>query len=64
MNQDYSDIIHGVSQLLFQAIKERELNLAENVSQLDGELHKVLEAVSKVSKRSSSALKTLFINWL
>ncbi|AFZ17211.1 hypothetical protein [Allocoleopsis franciscana] len=30
MNQDYTDIIQQVSQVLFQAIKQRELNLAQN----------------------------------
>lgn len=45
MNQDYSDIIQQISQLLFQAIKERELNLAENLSQLDGELGKHLRVI-------------------
>ncbi|MFB2983662.1 hypothetical protein [Microseira sp. BLCC-F43] len=45
MNQDYSDIIQQVSQLLFQAIKDRELNLAVNLSQLDGELGKHLREI-------------------
>jgi hypothetical protein len=35
MNQDYTDIIQQVSQVLLQAIKEREFNLAQNVDKLD-----------------------------
>ncbi len=45
MNQDYTDIIQQLSQLLFQAIKERESSLSQNVEQLDGELAKLLRLV-------------------
>lgn len=45
MNQDYTDIIQQVSQLLFQAIKERESSLSQKVEQLDGELAKLLRLV-------------------
>ena len=34
MSQDYTDIIQQVSQVLLQAIKEREFNLAQK-NQLD-----------------------------
>ncbi len=45
MNQDYTDIIQQVSQVLLQAIKERELNLAQNVDKLDGSLAKLLRLI-------------------
>lgn len=45
MNQDYTDIIQQVSQVLFQAIQEREFNLAQNVEKLDGELAKLLRLI-------------------
>ena len=45
MNQDYTDIIQQVSQVLFQAIKQRELNLAQNLDKLDGELAKLLRLI-------------------
>jgi hypothetical protein len=45
MNQDYTDIIQQVSQVLLQAIKERELNLAQNVEKLDSELAKLLRLI-------------------
>ena len=38
MKQDYTDIVEDLSQLLSTAIQEREINLADSVSQLDGEL--------------------------
>ncbi len=37
MNQDYTDIIQRLSQLLDQAIAEREVNLSDGIKQLDGE---------------------------
>jgi hypothetical protein len=45
MNQDYTDIIQQVSQVLLQAIKEREFNLAQNVDKLDSELAKLLRLI-------------------
>ena len=45
MNQDYTDIIQQVSQVLLQAIKEREFNLAQNLEKLDSELAKLLRLI-------------------
>ncbi|HEY9651013.1 MAG TPA: hypothetical protein V6C95_10150 [Coleofasciculaceae cyanobacterium] len=45
MNQDYTDIIQPVSQVLLQTIKEREVNLAQNVEKLDSELAKLLRLI-------------------
>ena len=61
MNQDYTDIIQQVSQLIFEAIPqgsavvndlltqtrcaEREVNLSDGIKQLDGELAKLLRLV-------------------
>jgi hypothetical protein len=45
MNQDYNDIIQHLSQLLCQAIKEREVNLSDPIGQLDGELAKLLRLI-------------------
>ena len=45
MNQDYTDIIQQVSQVLLQAIKEREFNLAQNLDKLDSELAKLLRLI-------------------
>lgn len=45
MNQDYTDIIQQVSQVLLQAIKQRELNLAQKVEKLDCELAKLLRLI-------------------
>lgn len=45
MNQDYTDIIQQVSQVLLQAIKQREFNLAQKVDKLDGELAKLLRLI-------------------
>jgi hypothetical protein len=45
MNQDYTDIIQQVSQVLLQAIKEREFNLAQKVEKLDHELAKLLRLI-------------------
>ena len=42
MKQDYTDIVEDLSQLLSTAIQEREINLADSVSQLDGELAELL----------------------
>ena len=41
MNQNYTDIIQQLSQLLLQAIEERESSLCQNVEQLDSELAKL-----------------------
>ena len=45
MNQDYTDIIQQVSQVLLQAIKQPELNLAQKVEKLDCELAKFLRLI-------------------
>ena len=45
MKQDYTDIVEDLSQLLSSAIQEREINLADSVSQLDGELAELLRKV-------------------
>jgi len=45
MSEDYTDIIQQVSQLVFEAIQEREENLLEEVKELDGELAKLLRLV-------------------
>jgi hypothetical protein len=45
MNQDYTDIIQQVSQVLLHAIKEREFNLAQKVEKLDSELAKLLRLI-------------------
>ena len=38
MKEDYTDIIQQVSQVVFEAIKEKEENLSESVKELDGEV--------------------------
>ena len=45
MKEDYTDIIQQVSQVVFEAIKDREENLSEEVKELDGELAKLLRLV-------------------
>ncbi len=45
MKEDYTDIIQQVSQVVFEAIKQREENLSEEVKELDGELAKLLRLV-------------------
>ncbi len=45
MSEDYTDIIQQVSQLVFEAIQEREENLSSEVKELDGELAKLLRLV-------------------
>lgn len=47
MNQNYSDIIEKVSQILLQGIQERESCLCENVKQVDAELAKLLRLVGQ-----------------
>ncbi len=47
MSEDYTDIIQQVSQLVFEAIQEREENLSSEVKELDGELAKLLRLVGK-----------------
>ncbi len=42
MKQDYTDIVEDLSQRLSVAIQEREINLSDSVSQLDGEVAKLL----------------------
>ena len=45
MSEDYTDIIQQVSQLVFEAIQEREENLSTQVKELDGKLAKLLRLV-------------------
>ena len=47
MKEDYTDIIQQVSQVVFEAIKDREENLSEEVKELDGELVKLLRLVGR-----------------
>ncbi len=47
MKEDYTDIIQQVSQAVFEAIKEREENLSEQVKELDGELAKLLRLIGR-----------------
>ena len=47
MKEDYTDIIQQVSQVVFEAIKDREENLSEEVKELDGELAKLLRLVGR-----------------
>jgi hypothetical protein len=47
MNGDYTDVIHSLSQVLFEAIQERETNLSQEVKELDGELSQLLRGVGK-----------------
>jgi hypothetical protein len=42
MKEDYTDIIQQVSQVVFEAINEREENLSTEVKELDGQLAKLL----------------------
>lgn len=45
MKGDYTDIVKQASQIVFEAIKDREENLSEQVKELDGELAKYLRLV-------------------
>ena len=45
MNQDYTDIIQRLSQILCQAIAQREVDLSDCVEKLDSELAKLLRSV-------------------
>ena len=45
MNTGYSDIIFEMSHKLCQALLEQELNLAQKVHELDGEVNKILRRV-------------------
>lgn len=45
MNQNYSDLIEQISDLLFKTIVEQEPNLAEKVAQLDRDLLSLLRAI-------------------
>ncbi|MGH2414254.1 MAG: UPF0236 family transposase-like protein, partial [Microcystaceae cyanobacterium] len=47
MKEDYTDIIQQVSQVVFEAIKQREGNLSTQVKELDGELAKLLRLVGQ-----------------
>ncbi len=47
MKEDYTDIIEQVSQVVFEAIKDREENLPTQVKDLDGELAKLLRLVGR-----------------
>jgi len=45
MNQDYRDILQQISQILLQAIKKREFNLAQKMEKLAHELAKILRLI-------------------
>lgn len=45
MNQDYTDVITEVCQLLFNAIRSRESNLVDKVQIIDGEIFKLLRLI-------------------
>jgi len=47
MKEDYTDIIQQVSQVVFEAINEREENLSTEVKELDGQLAKLLRLVGR-----------------
>ena len=47
MKQDYTDIIQQVSQVVFEAISEREENLSTEVKELDSQLAKLLRLVGR-----------------
>ena len=47
MNQNYSDIVEQVSQILLQAIQERESFLCENVKLVNASLAKLLRLVGQ-----------------
>jgi hypothetical protein len=47
MKEDYTDIIQQVSQVVFEAIKDREENLSESVKELDSELAKLLRLIGR-----------------
>ena len=47
MKEDYTDIIQQVSQVVFEAIKDREENLSESVKELDSELAKQLRLIGR-----------------
>jgi hypothetical protein len=47
MKEDYTDIIQQVSQVVFEAIKDREENLSTEVKELDGQLAKLLRLVGR-----------------
>lgn len=47
MKEDYTDIIQQVSQVVFEAIKDREENQPAQVKDLDGELAKLLRLVGR-----------------
>ena len=47
MKEDYTDLVQQVSQLVFEAISEREENLSTEVKELDGQLAKLLRLVGR-----------------
>jgi hypothetical protein len=47
MKEDYTDIIQQVSQVVFEAIKDREENLSQEVKELDGKLAQLLRLVGQ-----------------
>ncbi len=49
MNQNYSDLIEQISNLLFKTIVEQEPNLAEKVANLDRDLLSLLRAIRQFS---------------
>ncbi len=59
MNQKYNDCIEQISQILFQAITEREENLVETVEELDSDL---LSLLRTIGARVMSMLMTWLVN--
>lgn len=59
MNQKYNDCVEQISQILFQAITEREKNLVETVERLDSELLSLLQSIGL---RVMSMLMTWLVN--
>ena len=59
MNQKYTDCVEQVSQILFQAITQREENLVETVAQLDCDL---LSLLRTIGLRVMSMLMTWLVN--
>ena len=57
MNQNYSDLIEQISDLLFKTIVEQEPNLAEKVARLDRDLLSLLRAIGlRVMSRRARSL--------
>ncbi len=59
MNQKYTDCVEQISEILFQAITEREENLVETVEELDSDL---LSLLRSIGLRVMSMLMTWLVN--